>query len=266
MTRRSPLVRALALLAAAGCLAAVSACGPKKSNLPAAGSVEADKYLFDHGNDALAKKRWLTAREYFKKLVDTYPQSQYRQDAKLGIGDSFLGENTLESNILAANEFKEFLTYYPLNPRADYAQYKIGVAHFKQMLGAERDQTETREALKEFDKFLQVYPNSPLRAEVEQFRRQTRDRLSEHEYRVGLGYLRQRWLPGAIFRFKTLLETDPQYTGRDAVYYYLGEALYKAKSPESLAEALAYYARVPAEFQKSEYLEKANKRIAELKR
>jgi len=242
---------------------ALPACGGKKSNLPAAGSVEADKYLFDHGNDALAKKRWLTAREYFKKLVDTYPQSQYRQDAKLGIGDSYLGENTLESNILAANEFKEFLTYYPLNPRADYAQYKIGVAHYKQMLGAERDQTETREALKEFDKFLQVYPNSSLRAEVETFRRQTRDRLSEHEFRVGLGYLRQRWLPGAIARFKSLLEADPQYTGRDAVYYYLGEALNKASVP---AEALAYYARVQAEFEKSDYLEKANKRIAELKR
>ena len=245
---------------------ALSACGPKRSKLPAAGSVEADKYLFDHGNDSLAKKRWLTAREYFKKLVDTYPQSPYRQDAKLGVGDSYLGENTLESNILAANEFKEFLTYYPLNPRADYAQYKIGVAHFKQMLGAERDQTETKEALKEFDRFLQVYPTSPLRAEVETFRRQTRDRLSEHEFKVGLGYLRQRWLPGAIGRFKAVLEADPQYTGRDAVYYYLGEALSKAKSAEALTEAVAYYGRIPAEFQKSDYLEKAQKRLAQLKR
>src|SRR6476659_9564346 len=112
MTRRTISIRALALLLAAACaVTMVSACGRKRSNLPAAGSVEADKFLFDHGNDALARKRWLTAREYFKKLVDTYPQSPFRQDAKLGIGDSYLGENTLESNILAANEFKEFLTY-----------------------------------------------------------------------------------------------------------------------------------------------------------
>jgi outer membrane protein assembly factor BamD len=266
MTSRLAVVRALALLLAAVCLAGVAGCGGKKSKLPAAGSVEPDQFLMDHGNDALAKKRWLTAREYFKKLVDTYPQSQYRQDAKLGVGDSYLGENTLESNILAANEFKEFLTYYPLNPRADYAQYKVGLAHFKQMLSAERDQTETKEALKEFDRFLQVYPNSALRPEVEKYRREARDRLSEHEFRVGLGYLRQRWVPGAIGRFKGVLQDDPQYSGRDAVYFYLAEALAKLGTTESKNEALPYYERIGAEFEKSSYSEKAKKRIADLKR
>ena len=44
--------------------------------------------------EALNEKHWLTAREYFRQLVDSYPQSPYRADAKLGLGDTYLGEGT----------------------------------------------------------------------------------------------------------------------------------------------------------------------------
>ena len=92
---------------------------------------------------------------------------RFRADAKLGIGDAFLGEGRADSTVLAANEFREFLTFFPLSGRADYAQYKLAVAQMKQMLGPERDQTATKSALAELDRFLQGYPTSPLRPEVE---------------------------------------------------------------------------------------------------
>ena len=43
------------------------------------------------------------------------------------------------STILAANEFREFLRFFPLDKRADYAQYKLAIASSKQILGPERD-------------------------------------------------------------------------------------------------------------------------------
>ncbi len=64
------------------------------------------------------------------------------------------------------NEFREFLSFYPTNRRADYAQYKLGMAHFMQMRAAQRDQTETRDAIKEFDTFIERYPNSSLMPEA----------------------------------------------------------------------------------------------------
>ena len=137
------IVVGLSFVVALGSVASTAGCR-HKTNLPAANSVEADRYLFDHGNDALKRKHWLEGREYFKKLVDTYPQSPYRQDSKLGIGDSYLGENSIESNILAVNEFREFLSFFPGNARTDYAQYKIAVAYSHQMLGPDRDPTPAR--------------------------------------------------------------------------------------------------------------------------
>jgi outer membrane protein assembly factor BamD len=243
-------------------LTGVAGCSTRTRGLVPAGTVEPDRFLFDKGTEALNNKKWLTAREFFKQVVETYTQSPYRPDAKLGIGDTYLGEGTAEALVLAINEFREFLSFYPTNPRADYAQYKLGLAHFKQMRGPQRDQTETRETIKELQAFVERYPNSSLMPEVKAKLREARDRLSESDYLVGYFYFRQRWYPGAIDRFKELLKQDPEYSRRDAVYYFLAESLVKMKRE---AEALPYFEKLVTEFEKSEYLVETQKRIVELK-
>lgn len=246
-------------------LCVLTLAGACKSDppLPTPGSVDADKFLFDRGTKELQEKKWQSSRLYFRRLVDTYPQSPYRADAKLGVGDSYLGENRIESNILGANEFREFLTFFPLHPKADYAQYRLAIAYVRQILGPQRDQTATKDALRELDRFLKAHPNSPLKPEVEKVRRETRDRLSESEFKVGLFNYRYRMYAGAISRLSTLLTEDPEYTYRDGAYYYLAESLLKVKLT---AEALVYYEKLIAEFKTSEYLERAQRRVAELKR
>jgi outer membrane protein assembly factor BamD len=261
--RNSRLASATQVGAAIALAAAlfVSACGGKKNTIPP-GTVQPDKFLYDRGMASLSDKKWFNAREYLRQVVDNYPQSPVRPDAKLGLGDSYLGEGTTESYVLAINEYREFLTYYPTNARADYAQYRLAYAHYKQMLGPERDQTETREAAKEFEAFVERYPNSALMPEAKARLRETKDRLDDSEYRVGFFYFRVKWYPGAIDRFKALLKSDPEYTRRDSVYFYLAESLLKT---EKKAEALPYYERLVEEFQSSEHLEDAKRRITELK-
>jgi outer membrane protein assembly factor BamD (BamD/ComL family) len=92
--------------------------------------------------------------------------------------------------------------------------------------------------------------------------RQAHDRVSQADYQVGFFYYRSRWYPGAIDRFKSVLKQDPEFSGRDAVYFYLGESLVKVKMN---AEALPYFERLTTEFERSEYLEQARKLIASLK-
>jgi outer membrane protein assembly factor BamD len=255
------MTRRIRLLVTVLSLVTAAACASAGRGVPAGTSVP-DKFLFDKGTEALNNKKWLTAREFFRQIVDTYTQSPYRPDAKLGMGDTYLGEGTSEALERALNEFSEFLAFFPTNPRADYAQYKLGMVHFRQMRGPQRDQTQTRAAVKELDTFVARYPNSMLMAEGKARLRDARDRLSESDYEVGFFYYRQRWYPGAVDRFKTLLKQDPEFTSRDAVYFYLAEALVKGKQP---AQALPYYEKLIEEFQQSAYLADANKRIAELK-
>jgi outer membrane assembly lipoprotein YfiO len=243
----------LALSTAAGCGA-----GSTPTIVP---DQDADTYLFTQGSLALERGRWLTAREYLRRLVDTYPTSQHRQNAKLGIGDSYLGERRIESDILAAAEFREFLRFYPLAPRADYAQYRLAVAYVRQVLSPERDQTATHDALRELRVFTTNYPTSSYMADALKLERETRDRLSQSEMLIGRHYVRSRWYPGAVTRLEALLKTDPQFTGRDGVYFFLAEAYNKQ---DKKAEARVYYQKVIDEFRVSEYLDDARKRLAVL--
>lgn len=242
-------------------VAANLACAKRPSALPP-GTAEADKFLFERGDAAVKEEKWADAREYFRNIVDNYPQSPFRPDAKLALGDTYLSQGGTENLLLAANEFREFQTFYPTHPRADYAQLQLAKSYTRQMLAAERDQSATRDAIKEIEVFLQRYPNSALMPEARAIEREARDRLSQANYRVGYFYYRARWYPGAIDRFREVLANDPAFTRRDAVYYHLAEALYRTdKKPE----ALPYYERLLREFEQSEYLLESQKRVEELK-
>jgi outer membrane protein assembly factor BamD len=245
----------VAVMFAAGCASSGRGAVPT-------GTLRPDQFLYDRGTTALNDKKWLTAREYFKQVTETYTQSPLRPDAKLAIGDTYLGEGTAESYVLAINEFQEFLSFYPTHPRADYAQYKLGMAHYRQMRGPQRDQTETRSAIREFEVFVERYPNSSLLEEVGGKLREARDRIATWSFEVGVHYYRQRWYPGAIDRFTVLLKEDPGYTGRDGVYYYLAESYIRSKRE---AEALPLLEKLIAEFEQSEYLDDAKKRLTQLK-
>jgi outer membrane protein assembly factor BamD len=263
LTRLTRITLPAVLLAGLASLSAACNSSNVDPTLPPPGTINPDQFLFDRGTAAMGRKHYLEAREYFRKIVDSYPQSQRRAEAKLGMGDSYVAENRIDADILAINEYREFLQFFPTHPKDDYAQYEICVAQGRQILSAERDQTATAEAVKQDGVFLDRYPASPYRADVEKLQRAAKDRLSDHELRVGMFYFRLKGFGGAADRFNYLLAHDPAYTNRDVAYYYLAESLLAVKLEPA---ALPYYEKVVTEFPKSKYAEASKKRLAALKR
>jgi len=251
----------LRILIPIAAMAWLAACGGNKPPVVPPGNSAPDQFLFQRADDSMKRQRWLDARKYYQQIVDNYPQSALRPDAKLGVGDTYLSEGGDANLVLAENEFKEFITFYPTSTRVDYAQYKLAMTHYRRMKAPERDQTETTAAVREFEVFFDRYPNSMLTLEVREKWREARSRVSLASYKVGLYYYRARWYPGAIDRFKEVLKDDPGYPERDAVYYYLAESLLKA---DKKAEAVPYYDRLVKEFDRSEYLSDAHKRLETL--
>src|SRR4029434_2875736 len=166
----------------------IAACGGNRAPDTPPGTVRPDQFVMQRANDAMKRERWADARRYFQQIVDNYPQSTLRPDAKLGVGDSYLHDVGRANLVTAENEFKEFITFYPTSTRVDYSQYKLGMTHFRRMRRPERDQTETAAAVREFEVFFTRYPNSPLTPEVRANWREARSRLSEASYKVGLYY------------------------------------------------------------------------------
>ena len=237
-------------------------CGSRSVELPQVGDFEADRVLFERGRDAIDDGDWSRAREYFIQIRDNYPQSDYRAEARLQIGDSYEGEGTMESSVRAIEAYRDFMSLYPTHPRVAYAQYKLGMVHLRQMNSAERDQTEALNAVEELEAFIVRFPTDhELMPQVRQALRSAHDRLSEHDYLVGYFYYRFQNYAGAISRFRQILENDPGYTDRDRVYFHLAGSLAET---QQTTEAIPYLARVLDEFTDSEFAEDARNLLEEL--
>lgn len=260
-------VRAPAVLLFVAAALAPAACGGGRDvEIPDLTQADADEILFERGSQALEEESWSTAREYFVQIRDNYPQSALRARARLGIVESYEGESTDVANVSALTELREFLRLYPpTHELAPEAQFKLGMVFFRQMRRPERDQTETRSAIAEFEIFVERYAEFADPALLEDARarlREARDRLSDANFLIGRFYHRLRYYPGAIDRFREILDEDPGYTRRDAVYFHLADAL---AATERGAEALPLFERLVSEFPATEFLADANLRIAELK-
>jgi outer membrane protein assembly factor BamD len=129
------------------------------------------------------------------------------------------------------------------------------------MLAPARDQTQTREAVKEFQNFVERYPNSPLINDGQAKLQECLDRLSDADYQVGYTYYRAKWYPGAVSRFRAVMKDNATYTRRDALYFYLADCYIRLGLAPEAAPLLD---RLLKEFEKSEYLVKAKRTLTDI--
>ena len=147
-------------------IASVNCAPTVYDNIPE-GHPQPDMYLFETGQAAMEDRKWLRSRALFRRIVDTFPQSAYRFDAKIELGRSYYLQGGLISLIEARNEFEEFLRFFPTNARADYAQYMIGMTYLDGTLDPDRDQTQTQGAIEALNLFLDTYPASQYRNDAQ---------------------------------------------------------------------------------------------------
>ena len=232
-------------------------------------SDEADTILFERGTAELENGNWVRSREYFEQIRDNYPQSLLRAEARIRIVETYEGEANIIAYAAALTELQEFLRLYtPTHELASVAQFKVAMVYFNQMRRPERDQSETRAAIFEFEAFVAQYADTAsaeLLSEAQANLREARDRLSESSYIVGRFYYRNGYWAGAIDRFRGILDQDPGYTRRDAIYYHLANSLAESNVAANRLEALPMFERLVEEFPETEYLQDANQRITELK-
>lgn len=234
----------------------VAACGGKNVDVSLLSSPN-DRVVWEAGEKSFQKKDWSAARQYFKRIVDAFPQSEHQPDARIAVADSYFEEGGTANYVLAASSYREFLTLYPQHARSDYAQFRAAESYFKQRNSPDRDQTQTGKALEEYEKLLDIYPQSKY---VEQTRgriKECRQALARGHYLVGFFYQRgrQAWR-SAIGRYETILNDYPDYDRVDEVLYRYAECL---AASGRYAEALPQLARLEKEYPKSSYAEQAPK-------
>src|SRR5687767_10853211 len=110
-------------------LLGVLGCGPKQVALDPKNKTDAEIYQI--GAEYMKQEEWDKAREAFRTVFESFPQSEYRIQAKLGIADSYFAEGRNASWLLAFQEYQDFISLFPFSPKACYAQLRMGLSHYQ---------------------------------------------------------------------------------------------------------------------------------------
>ena len=254
--------RSLALILILGFGLSAVSCGAKKLTLAPAEVASSDEALFKEG-EKYVKKDPERARLFFRQVIDSFPKSFYAQRAKLAVADSYFNEGDEGNIILAASEYREFISLHPLSPSAPYAQYRLGLCFYDKSAKPGRDQQKTLQALAEFKKTIAAYP---LTEEAKQARdkiKECEERLAEHTFTIGLHYYRTEAFKASTSRLTDILTNYPEYTGMDQVYYYLGDSYFLWQKAD---QGVPYFRKLITDYPKSKYAAKAAARLKEIEK
>ena len=237
--------------------------GKAKSTVPdVSQSAEPDKILYEKAMVDLQKGRQEIARLTLNTLINTYQDSEYLAKAKLAIADSYYSEGTSSSLTQAIAEYKDFRTFFEFLDEAAYAQYRIGMAHFRRMEKPDRDRTHAKMAEQEFQDFILKYPGNKLFPDAEQRLREVQEVLAEGDFRIARFYFlrdTQNARRAAILRLSEIVDRYPLYSQADRALWMLGDALAKAEQTQHIATR--YFARIVQDYPFSPYVEDAKAQL-----
>ena len=225
------------------------------------GEAEPDKILYEKSLKDLEKGRYDVARLTLQALLNTYPDSDYKEKAKLVIADSFFKQGGTSGLIQAEAEYKDFRTFFPTSEDADDAQMRIALTHYNQMEKPDRDATQAKAAERELKAFLEEFPDSPLRDEAAQKLRDTQEVLAEGNLRVANHYMILKRYEASKNRTTQVIEAYPDFSRQDEALWVLGQALEKQKR---VPNAGYYYGKIVSDHPLSPLVENARKKLEDL--
>ena len=211
--------------------------------------------LYQEAQSALARKKYKEAEEKFKRILESGPQNQMAESARLGLAESYYKNGDYEE---AAAVYEDYLKLHPLSPNSDYVQFKLAMCYYKLMLPPYKDQSYTFKALEAFRKLIKLYPRSPWAARAREKIAECEERLAQHDIYVGKYYFRVKKYKSAKMRFKWAYQkaTDPS-TAAEALYW-LGRT-YEALGEKEKAKEC--YEKVVKEFGMWEDVDKAQEAL-----
>ena len=138
----------------------------------------------------------------------------------------------------AAVEYQHFLDLHRSHMLAPYAQYRLGLSHFKQVTTRDRDPEHVRQYIEAMQKLLKDYPGSAYELDAKAKIKEGRTHTAEYELYVGQHYYRQTAYLAALHRFERVITLYPDSDITAEALYYLAKTYKDIGSPERAVEHL----------------------------
>jgi outer membrane protein assembly factor BamD len=186
------------------------------------------------GQQAFATHDYKGASIYFQKLIDQYPFSPYAEDAELKIG---LSEYQQKHYAEAISSLGDFEKMHPTSKQIELASYYLAMAHYDQIGRPDQDQSNTEQALQQFEIIERRYPETGFAALAHQQISVCREMLARHQLLIGDFYYKRANFRAAESRLAELMQKWPDTPVGDEALYQLGTTLEKEGKKYSAAQA-----------------------------
>lgn len=127
---------------------------------------------------------------------------------------------------LAAYEFSKLIRDMPASTYVPDAQFQLGESYYRQTPDYSLDQQFSKQAIEEFQAFINYFPTNPKVAEAEKKIKELNDKLAEKEFKSGIIYERMEYNNAAIKYYSMVV--DSYHDSR-----YAPEALYRRMKLEA---------------------------------
>ncbi len=219
-----------ALLALAACTSSETSSNDFVDN------IEPADRLYNQAIAELDDGDMANARKKLEEIDKQHPYSEYSRRSLVLQTFIHYRKGQFED---AINTGKRYVSLYPGDSEAAYAQYLVGMSYFRQMPDISRDQTITQRSYNAFNEVIERYPESEY---VEDSRTKMRiclDQLAGKEMLTGRYYLERREFLAAINRFRKVVESYQTTRHIEEALARLTEAYYSLGMVEEAQAAAA---------------------------
>ncbi|MDR0305853.1 MAG: outer membrane protein assembly factor BamD [Chitinispirillales bacterium] len=116
----------------------------------------------------------------------------------------------LKQYIDARTEFENLQHEHPRSPFVEEARYRLAQMRYLQSRSSSRDQSETREAVRLFGDYMDLYPQGVHLDSARHFSSLAVNKLAEKEFNIAMFYRKQREHEAALIYFRTVMTQYPE--------------------------------------------------------
>lgn len=138
------------------------------------------------------------AVEVFKHIVTQAPYSEWGDDAQFRLGVAYKKWSHFDE---AVEAFQGFIDQYPKSELLPEARFQLAETSYLRSSSAYRDQRALDDASQQVDRFLGQYPDTTASEKAAKLRQMIDEKNAEKNYRVGLYYEKENFLPSALIYY-----------------------------------------------------------------
>ncbi len=238
MNERKSMIRAFLLSVAIGVTLMLASCGSTRE----VEQLSVEK-RFEHAKALFQEENYLEAYEEFRIVTLQYQGSTFADVAQFNMGEC---RYRREEYVLAAYEYDVLVRTMPTSKYVPQARYQRAMCYYRLSPTYYLDQTYSRQAVDEFQSFIEYHPTDSLVTQAEAKISELNTKLARKEYENGITYVRMEYYKAALASFEHVLEKYHDTPFAEQAQYKKAEVLLlRNRVNEARTEVEKFFTKYP---------------------